>query len=208
MSVARGAFDLGDLLPEGVYPILVRPVGSHGGKNLAKVDDAAALEAYLRPRVDSVPECFISPFVDYRGPDGLFRKYRIVFFQGRPQLCHLALSTNWMIHYLSAGMSDDATKRAEEARAMETFEDDFAQRHREALAAVAARLGLDYVVVDCGETPDGRLLVFEADIAMVIHSMDSPTLFPYKHVQMAKVFTAFRAMIEDASSRPPGVAVG
>ena len=151
-------------------------------------------------------EYFISPFVDYRGADGLFRKYRLVFFDGRPHLCHVALSTHWMIHYLNAGMADDASKRAAEAQAMETFEDDFAQRHRVALDAVAARLGLDYFVVDCSELPDGRLLIFEADIAMVIHSVDSVELFPYKQTQMAKVFAAFREMIDHAVSRPPGIA--
>jgi hypothetical protein len=60
--------------------------------------------------------------------------------------------------------------------------------------------------VDCSELPDGRLLIFEADIAMVIHSIDSAELFPYKHVQMAKVFTAFREMIDHAASRPAGTA--
>lgn len=204
-GVASGVVDLGDLLPEASHPILVRPVGSHGGKNLAKIDNAEALSAYLAPFQGAVGEFFLAPFVDYRGTDGLFRKYRIVFFEGAPFLCHLALSTHWMIHYLNAGMSDDASKRAEEARAMETFDGDFARRHQVALAAIAQRLGLDYFVIDCGELPDGRLLLFEADIAMVIHSIDSPAIFPYKQGHMAKVFAAFRAMIDHAASRPPGL---
>ncbi|HEX4140773.1 MAG TPA: hypothetical protein VHY09_10530 [Candidatus Methylacidiphilales bacterium] len=204
-SVAEGAVDLGDLLPEASFPILVRPVGSHGGKNLAKIDDGPALASYLEGVAGSVSDFFIAPFVDYRGADGLFRKYRVVFFEGEPFLCHLALSTHWMIHYLNAGMAEDEVKRAEEERAMETFESDFARRHRNALRAVAARLGLDYVVIDCSELPDGRLLLFEADIAMVIHSIDPPAIFPYKQGHMAKVFDAFRAMIDRAAARPPGI---
>jgi hypothetical protein len=205
-AAAAGAVELCKLLPEVAYPILVRPVGSHGGKNLAKIDNGVALSSYLGRLVSGVTEFFITPFVDYRSADGFFRKYRIVFFEGKPFLCHLALSTNWMIHYIKAGMSEDETKREVEARAMETFKTDFAHRHRVALAEIAARLGLDYFVIDCGELPDGRLLLFEADIAMVIHSIDSPTVFPYKHVHMAKVFDAFRAMIDRAASRPPGLA--
>ena len=204
-SVATGSVDLGDLLPEAAYPILVRPFGSHGGKNLAKIDKGPALAAYLKDFAGSVTEFFITPFIDYRGADGLYRKYRIVFFEGEPFLCHVALSTNWMIHYLNAGMAEDESKRTEEARAMETFSHDFAQRHKAALAAVVARLGLDYFVIDCSELPDGRLLLFEADIAMVIHSIDSPAIFPYKQAHMAKVFKAFRAMIDRAASRPPGI---
>jgi hypothetical protein len=204
-SVAAGSVDLGDLLPEASYPILVRPVGSHGGKNLAKIDNGEALTTYLLHSEGDAAQFFIAPFVDYRGADGLFRKYRIVFFDGAPFLCHLALSTHWMIHYLSAGMSEDEAKRAEEARAMETFDDDFARRHRVALAAIAQRLGLDYFVIDCSELPDGRLLFFEADIAMVIHSIDPPAVFPYKQGHMAKVFDAFRAMIDRVAGRPPGI---
>jgi len=204
-SIAKGEVDLGDLLPEASYPIIVRPVGAHGGKNLAKIDDGTELSAYLQDFNGTIANFFIAPFIDYRGADGLFRKYRIVFFEGEPFLCHMALSTNWMIHYLNAGMAEDESKRAEEARAMETFHEDFARRHQSALAAVAARLALDYFVIDCSELPDGRLLLFEADIAMVIHSMDPPAIFPYKQPNMVKVFDAFRAMINRAASRPPGI---
>jgi hypothetical protein len=203
-SIATGEVDLGDLLPEASYPIIVRPVGAHGGKGLAKIDSGAELSAYLQDFNGSIANFFIAPFIDYRGADGLFRKYRIVFFEGEPFLCHMALSTHWMIHYLNAGMAEDESKRAAEAHAMETFHEDFARRHQSALAAVAARLALDYFVIDCSELPDGRLLLFEADIAMVIHSMDPPAIFPYKQPNMEKVFDAFRAMIGRASSRSPG----
>jgi hypothetical protein len=207
-AVASGAKALGDLVPGVSCPVLVRPVGSHGGKNLAKIDGAPALAAYLTDLEAVAGDLFIAPFMDYRGADGLFRKYRIVFFDGKPFLCHMALSTHWMIHYLNAGMSENESKRLAEARAMETFNDDFAKRHRDALAALHEKLALDYFVIDCSELPDGRLLLFEADIAMVIHAMDSPTLFPYKQVQMTEVFRAFRAMIDHASTRPPGIAKG
>ncbi len=40
------------------------------------------------------------------------------------------------------------------------------------------------------------MLVFEADTAMVVHSMESPEPFPYKSPQMRRVFAAFRSMLE------------
>jgi hypothetical protein len=206
--IASGAVALDDLLPDICYPILVRPVGSHGGKNLIKINEAEGLATCLLRFEGRVEEFFVSPFFDYRRVDGFFRKYRIVFFEGKPFLCHVAISRQWMVHYLSAGMAEDASKRAEEALAMHTFERAFARRHQTALNAISERLGLDYFVLDCGELPDGRLLFFEADIAMVIHSIDSPTIFPYKPAQMAKVFAAFRAMIDRRSSRPAGSKAG
>ena len=63
-------------------------------------------------------------------------------------------------------------------------------------------MGLDYFGIDCGETPEGELLIFEADVAMIVHAMDPPDLFPYKGPQMRKVFDAFRAMLEKAAERP------
>ena len=53
----------------------------------------------------------------------------------------------------------------------------------------------DYYSIDCGELPDGRLVVFEADTAAIIHLMDPEEMFPYKHVQMRRVFDAFGAML-------------
>jgi glutathione synthase/RimK-type ligase-like ATP-grasp enzyme len=178
------------------FPIIVRPVGSHAGKGLVKLDHAAALKAHLQEHGEA--EFYVSPFVDYRGSDGLFRKYRIVLTNGRPWICHLAISDHWMVHYLNAGMYSDAAKREEEARAMQHFDTEFARRHAAALRAVCARLGLDYFGLDCAETPDGKLLIFEADVAMIVHAMDSPDMFPYKQEQMGKVFAGFRDMLRAA----------
>lgn len=180
-------------------PIIARPVDSHAGKGLVKLDDAPAVRAYLQEQNER--EFFVSPFVDYRGADGLFRKYRIVLTAGRPWICHLAISEHWMVHYLNAGMYDSAAKRDEEARAMARFDDEFARRHAAALGAVCDRVGLDYFGLDCAETPDGRLLIFEADIAMIVHDMDSPEMFPYKQQQMRKVFVGFREMLRAACAR-------
>ena len=47
----------------------------------------------------------------------------------------------------------------------------------------------------CAETRDGRLLVFEADAAAIVHLMDPPDLFPYKQPQMRRVFAAFEDLL-------------
>jgi hypothetical protein len=179
---------------ELAFPIIVRPRGSHAGAGLAKVDDVVALARYLRERQEQ--EFFISRFVDYSSDDGLFRKYRLVFVDGRPYACHLAIADRWDIWYLNAGMSQSAGKRLEEENFMRTFDDRFARRHQVALAGIAARIGLDYFTVDCAETRSGSLLVFEADNTAIVHDMDPVELFPYKQTQMRKVFDAFIAMLE------------
>jgi hypothetical protein len=141
-------------------------------------------------------EFFVSRFVDYSSDDGLFRKYRVVFVDGEPYACHMAIADRWDIWYLNAGMSADTGKRLEEETFMRTFDIGFARRHHAALAGMAGRIGLDYFTVDCAETKSGALLIFEADNTAVVHNMDPPEVFPYKPPQMRKIFDAFAAMLE------------
>jgi hypothetical protein len=186
-------------LPAGyTYPVLLRPVGSHAGHDLELLDGPRALAGYLARIVGD--SFFVANFIDYRGADGLFHKYRLVFIGGAPFVCHMASSEHWMVHYLNAGMADSAAKRALEAAAFAEFDDGFAHRHQAALAAIDAWVGLDYHQIDCAEAPDGRLLLFEADTAAIIHTMDSPELFPYKPAQMRRVMRAFGEMARRRAS--------
>ena len=136
------------------------------------------MRAYLAERRES--QFYLSPYVDYRSADGLFRKYRIAFVDGRPYACHMAIAEQWMIYYLNAGMKESAAKRAEEAHFMSAFEADFARRHGAALAAIADRIALDYFAIDCAEMPDGRLLLFEADPSVAAASTKAPSARPLK----------------------------
>jgi hypothetical protein len=176
------------------FPVIIRPRGSHAGVGLARIDDVAALRSYLGEREER--DFFVSRFVDYSSADGQFRKYRIVFVDGHPYACHMAIADRWDIWYLNAGMSHSAAKRLEEETFMATFEIGFGRRHRSALSQLAGRLGLDYFTIDCAETRDGSLLIFEADNTAVVHNMDMPHVFPYKPPQMRRVFAAFLAMLE------------
>ena len=196
-----------EILP-GDYPIIIRPVGSHAGRALDRIDSSAAMEAYLAGEPAEL--FYVSPFVDYAGADGLYRKYRIVFFGGRPFVCHMAVSEHWMVHYLNAGMAESDAKRTEERIAMETFDDDFARRHAANFAWLSSRLELDYFAIDCAELQDGSLLIFEADVAMIIHDFDPPALYPYKKRQMRKVFDAMESFLHSVNNDrehaggPPG----
>lgn len=182
------------------FPIIARPVGSHAGEGLEKLDDRQALASYVARQPQA--EFFIAPFVDYSGDDRLFRKYRIVLIDGQAYAGHMAISSHWMIHYLNADMIDNPRNRAEEAAFMRDFDVGFGARHRTALRDIARRCGLDYLIMDCAETPDGRLLVFEVGNAMIVHSMDPELLFPYKTSQMRKLFGAFQAMLRARAGAP------
>lgn len=191
-SVASGRAALADAVADHHFPIILRPIGTHGGHGLQKLDSPADVAAYLAEMHE--PEFFLSQFVDYSNDDGQFRKYRIVLIDGEPYACHMGISSHWMIHYVNAGMYEDAAKRAEEAVFLNTFAE-FAQRHRAALDAIYQRTGLDYLGIDCAETRDGKFLVFEIDPAMVIHAMDDEVLFPNKQFHMRKVTEALHSLL-------------
>ena len=199
MPVSQAIIPLDKLLADTDYPIIIRPVDSHAGHGLEKIHTVHELDDYLQ--IHHEAEFYVSPFVDYRGADGLFRKYRIVLIAGRPFLCHLGISEHWMIHYLNAGMEQSSEKRAEEAFAMTAFDSEFAQKHQLALRGIDETMGLDYVGIDCGETPEGELLIFEVDSCMIVHALDSMALFPYKQPQMHKIFTAFQQLLMHTAHR-------
>jgi hypothetical protein len=192
-ALAATATPLHAFLPGRDFPIILRPVDSHAGAGLEKLDARSQIPDYLARHASAV--FYLSPFVDYSSPDGRFRKLRVALVDGRPFIVHMAISHHWMVHYLNAGMAQDVAKRAEEAQMMATFDQGFAARHAQAFAAIHAAFGLDYFAIDCAEDHQGRLLVFEADTAMIVHDMDPPELYPYKAPAMRKLFAAFQAMI-------------
>lgn len=198
-KIGSGEQAITSVISDGYFPIIVRPVGSHAGQGLDKIETPDAIAAYLQSMSSS--EFYVARFVDYRSADDQFRKYRIILIEGHPYVCHMGISSHWMIHYLNAGMTESAEKRAEEERFMASFDYDFAIRHAAAFRGITQRLGLDYVGIDCAETPDGKLLIFEADSDMIVHAMDPVDLFPYKVPQMRKLFTAFRTMLGNAAQR-------
>jgi len=200
-GIAEGSVAIESILDGAGFPIIARPFWSQAGMGLVKLETASAIDAYLREWADA--EFYLAPFVDYSSADGLFRKARIAIIEGRPFVCHMAISQHWMIHYLNANMREDAAKRAEEARFMANFDRDFGARHAAAFKAIAERTGLEYLPIDCGETKDGKLLVFEVGTAMIVHAMDPPDLFPYKRPQMEKVFKAFQTMLHNAARAAP-----
>jgi len=192
-AVGEGALELRDVIYGGQFPVIVRPVGAHAGRGLEKLDSTGQIASYLAECTDT--EFFLSDFIDYRSEDGAYRKYRIVFVDGRPFPCHMAIAEEWKVWYMNADMATSSEKRAEEESFMAGFASGFGRRHADALSGMARAFGLDYFGIDCAEDRSGNLVMFEADNALIVHDMDSPQVFPYKAPRMREVFTAFTDMI-------------
>ena len=177
-----------------VEPLVVRPVGSQAGIGLARIANTQELRAYLEEH--AAPAYFVMPFVDYRNDDGFFRKYRVMFVDGVPFACHLAISPRWMIHYYNAAMAEHQWMRDEEARFIANLDSIFTGTLAAALAEIAAAIPLEYFGIDCAIARDGRLLLFEADAAMLVHGTDPPDLYPYKRAGFERIQNALNALLE------------
>ena len=174
-------------------PHIVRPVDSHGGHGLERIDGDAQRAAYAARTESEL--LYVAPFVDYRGADGYFRKYRIIFIDGEPFPFHLAVSPNWMVHYYNAPMTEHQWMRDEERAFLASLDSVFSGVLAEALRETAERLALDYVGIDCAIGRDGSLLVFEADNAVLVHLLDDPVIFDYKHRYVPRITAALDTMV-------------
>jgi hypothetical protein len=80
--VGRSEVAVAAIVRDGTFPIIVRPVDSQKGHGLMKVDTPDAIADYLKARPEDA--FYVARYVEYRGPDGQFRKYRIVLIDERP----------------------------------------------------------------------------------------------------------------------------
>jgi hypothetical protein len=192
--VATSRLDRARYASEGFpVPHIVRPVGSHGGHGLTRIDDDAQRAIYLET-IDAA-DLYVAPFIDYSSADGFFRKYRIVFIDGEPFPFHLAISPHWMVHYYNAPMGEHQWMRDEEHAFLANIGAVFSGELGEALRETAALLPLDYVGIDCAIDRDGKMLIFEADNALIVHLLDDPALYGYKHEYVPRILEALDTMV-------------
>lgn len=197
VRIGRGALAAGACPSD--FPIVVRPVGSHAGHGLERVADDRGLQEYVAS--SPAAEFFVMPFVDFSLADGYFRKYRIIVVDGVPYAYHLAISDRWMIHYYNALMREHAWMRQEEERFLTYFEEVFDPKLQQALRDIAGTLQLEYFGIDCSIDRNGRLILFEADPAMIVHAGDDPVMFGYKIPAARRIFAAFERLVDRARSR-------
>ncbi len=181
-------------------PTIVRPVDSHAGKGARRIETSAELQSYLGETPGE--RFFLTPWVDYASPDGFFRKYRLVAVDREIFPYHLAISSNWMVHYYSSEMKAEQWMRDEERAFLEDWRAVFPAAAATALERLVDSLGLDYVGFDCSIDREGRLLMFEADPAIIVHLTDDRELFAYKYQHVPKIFRAFERLIDRQHARP------
>jgi glutathione synthase/RimK-type ligase-like ATP-grasp enzyme len=176
-----------------VFPLLLRSVGYHTGRNFVSVERPDELGA----AAESLPgeQLLAIEYLDATGEDGKPRKYRVMMIDGKLYPLHLAISKDWKVHYFTADMADKPDHRAEEAAFLKDMPAVLGDRAMDALARVRTALGLDYAGIDFGLGADGDLLLFEANATMVIAKPGKQPHWAYRHSAIDAVLEAATAML-------------
>lgn len=175
------------------FPLLLRAPGFHTGQHFLKVDSAEELGAALQ----SLPGESVMA-IEYRnaqGPDGLFRKYRVMIVGGTLYPLHLAVSRDWKVHYFSADMAESPSHRAEEEAFLTGMPAILGPRIMAALESIRDELCLDYGGMDFAVSPEGDMLLFEANATMVIVEPDADPRWDYRRAPYRRVRQAVHDML-------------
>jgi glutamate/tyrosine decarboxylase-like PLP-dependent enzyme len=175
------------------FPLLVRTPGFHTGRHFLRVESPDG----LADAVAQLPgrEITVIEFLDARGPDGKVRKYRAMMIDGQLYPLHVAISSQWKIHYFTAEMAERADHRAEDAEFLENMPGVLGPRAMEGLAQIQTTLGLDYAGVDFGLSSCGDLLLFEANATMVVNPPEAGERWAYRRPAVERIFAAVRRML-------------
>jgi tetratricopeptide (TPR) repeat protein len=174
---------------------LVRTAGTHGGEALERVETAAELADFVAHH--DAAFYYLTDYVDYRSSDGYFRKYRFIFIDRKVHSYHLAIMDHWKVHYWRADMVADQARRDEEEAFMRGRDGAIPAQAFARVEEIGRRLDLDYAGLDCSLMADGRLVIFEANAAMLVHLNDDPKAYPYKHELVPHIRDAMSALILD-----------
>jgi tetratricopeptide (TPR) repeat protein len=201
-SALPGAEDL-------AFPLLLRTPGFHTGQHFVRVETRAQLAAASAALPGE--EILAIQYLNARGADGMARKYRVMMIDGALYPLHLAISSDWKVHYFTANMAADPTHRAEEARFLADMAGVLGPRAMRALVRIATTMGLDYAGIDFALRDDGAILLFECNANMAIVPPNADPMWDYRRQAISRVIEAAKHLIvaraesnrDAAQTRPP-----
>ena len=170
---------------------LARPVGTHGGDDFEKVENMAALSAFLSQRPDH--DHYLIEYIDYVSADGHFRKYRFIFVDDQILPYHLCIGRDWKLHHINTDMAHQPWMQQEEAAFLNDPAAVFTPAQMQALQVIRERVGLDYFGIDCGLDMAGNVVVFEVNASMLVHARNEG--FLYKDPAVRRIKLAYDAML-------------
>jgi glutathione synthase/RimK-type ligase-like ATP-grasp enzyme len=180
------------------FPLLLRSPGYHMGLHFVRVERAADLPAALTELPQqgfAGNEVLAIEYLDSRASDGLSRKYRVLFVDGRPYPVHLAVSDHWKVHFFASRMGEHPERRAEDARFLRDMPAVLGPDIMKALARICDKLRLDYGGIDFGISRSGELLLYEANANMSVIRPDQDPMWDYRRAAIDAIHGAVHRML-------------
>ena len=170
----------------------MRAPGFHTGQHFRLVHDPEELAAAAAELPGK--NLWLIRYLDARGADGLARKYRVMAIGGQLYPAHLAIASQWKIHYFSADMAENPKHRAEEEAFLRDLPGVLGEGALRAVEGIRDALALDYAGMDFGLDREGNVLLFEANAAMSIFEPDPDAKWDYRREPIARILEAARRL--------------
>jgi tetratricopeptide (TPR) repeat protein len=180
------------------FPLLLRSPGFHTGRHFVRIESAAELPA----TVENLPgdQLLAIEYLDARGPDGMARKFRVMIVDRRIYPLHLAISSQWKVHYFTADMAENPEHRAQDAAFLDNMPAMLGSGTIATLERIAGALDLDYAGIDFGVGPSGEVLLFEANATMVVNPPDPDERWAYRRPAVTRILDAVGAMLRQRAT--------
>ncbi len=175
------------------FPLLLRTPGFHGGDHFLRVETPVEFSTAL----NKLPgrDLTVIQYLNARAPDGKTRKYRVMMIGGRLYPLHVAISSNWKVHYFTADMADSPDHRAEDAEFLQNMPGVLGPCAMAALEEIQKTLGLDYGGIDFGLNDKGDVLLFEANATMTVIPPGADMRWDYRRPAVEQIYKAVFKML-------------
>jgi glutathione synthase/RimK-type ligase-like ATP-grasp enzyme len=187
------------------FPAILRPLGSQSGLDARLVADLdQALGA-----IGGNAHHYLTEYVDYRSPDGVYRKWRFFCIGGQVMARSFVVGEHWHLH---ARNRTNVPPNVDLAREERAFFDAVDQGKLPAITAMirelAGKLKLDFFGLDCALTSREGFILFEANPTMNFGSRTADPKRPHKQTRLPIAIAAARELVLRPTMRETGDAAG
>jgi glutathione synthase/RimK-type ligase-like ATP-grasp enzyme len=187
------------------FPAILRPLGSQNGLDarlVADVDEALA-------GIGGNAAHYLTEYVDYRSPDGVYRKWRFFCIGERVMARSFVVGTHWHLHARNRSNVPPHVDLAREERA---FFDAVDAGKLPAITGIirelAGKMKLDFFGLDCALTSREGFILFEANPTMNFGSRRADPKRPHKQSRLPLAVEAARDLVLRLAAREAPAAAG
>ena len=183
------------------YPLIIRTTVNQRGVGMEKIDDRQALTQELTARIGE--QIYAHTFVDNRGGDEFFRKFRVVFVGDEIIPIRVDFRDTWKV---TGRVMPDRRRfyrqrphlLEEERRLLAAPNDVLTEGAIQTLHNIRGKIPLDIFGVDFDVARDGRIVFFEANASMYLLEYLGPDNADLYHpVDLnARAVAAFRTYLK------------